>query len=213
MATPALAFVPETVPTPRIGPREVLVAVMAAGVNYNNVWLPAATRSTRSARARSAASPRTSTSAARDASGIVYAIGSDVTGWAIGDEVTIHPGVWDEDDPWIAAGKDQMIAPSARIWGYDTNYGSFGQFARVQSHQLMPKAEHLSWAEAAAPTLVGTTAYRMLLAGRATPFRRVTWSSFGAAPAASAPRPASSSRPPGDAPSPSSPATIAVSTP
>jgi crotonyl-CoA carboxylase/reductase len=59
-------------------------------------------------------------------------------------------------------GGDQMIAPSARIWGYDTNYGSFGQFARVQAHQVLPKAEHLTWEQAAAPTLVGTTAYRML---------------------------------------------------
>jgi crotonyl-CoA carboxylase/reductase len=32
----------------------------------------------------------------------------------------------------------------------------------VQAHQLLPKATHLSWEEAAAPTLVGTTAYRML---------------------------------------------------
>jgi len=56
-----------------------------------------------------------------------------------------------------------MIAPSARIWGYDTNFGSFGQFCVAQAHQVLPKAPHLSWEEAAAPTLVGTTAYRMLL--------------------------------------------------
>jgi crotonyl-CoA carboxylase/reductase len=55
-----------------------------------------------------------------------------------------------------------MIAPSAAIWGYNTNFGSFGQFCIAQSHQVMPKAGHLSWEEAAAPSLVGTTAYRML---------------------------------------------------
>jgi crotonyl-CoA carboxylase/reductase len=160
---PANAFVPETVPTPRIGPREVLIAVMAAGVNYNNVWAargyPVDQVGTRQKRGE----PEDFHIGGSDASGVIYALGSEVTGWEVGDEVVIHPGVWDENDPWITAGKDQMIAPSARIWGYDTNYGSFGQFARVQSHQLMPKAEHLSWAEAAAPTLVGTTAYRMLL--------------------------------------------------
>ena len=74
----------------------------------------------------------------------------------------VHPGYWDASDPWIQRGKDPMIAPSARIWGYDTNFGSFAQFARAQSHQVLPKAEHLSWEQAAAPTLVGTTAYRML---------------------------------------------------
>jgi crotonyl-CoA carboxylase/reductase len=160
---PAKAFVPEAVPTPRIGPREVLIAVMAAGVNYNNVWAargyPVDQVGTRQKRGE----PEDFHIGGSDASGIIYALGSEVTDWEIGDEVVIHPGVWDEADPWITAGKDQMIAPSARIWGYDTNYGSFGQFARVQSHQLMPKADHLSWAEAAAPTLVGTTAYRMLL--------------------------------------------------
>jgi len=55
-----------------------------------------------------------------------------------------------------------MLAPSARIWGYDTNFGSFAQFCRAQEHQVLPKAPRLSWAQAAAPTLVGTTAYRML---------------------------------------------------
>ena len=55
-----------------------------------------------------------------------------------------------------------MIAPSASIWGYNTNFGSFGQFCVAQAHQVMPKAKHLTWEEAAAPTLVGTTAYRMM---------------------------------------------------
>jgi len=55
-----------------------------------------------------------------------------------------------------------MLAPSAAIWGYNTNFGSFGQFCVAQEHQVLPKAPHLTWEEAAAPTLVGTTAYRML---------------------------------------------------
>ena len=35
---PAEAFRPELVPTPAIGPDEVLIYVMASGINYNNVW-------------------------------------------------------------------------------------------------------------------------------------------------------------------------------
>ena len=34
----------------------------------------------------------------------------------------------------------------------------------MQAHQCLPKAPHLTWEEAAAPTLVGATAYRMLRA-------------------------------------------------
>ncbi len=159
---PATAFAHEIIDTPTVGRGEVLIAVMAAGVNYNNVWAargyPVDQVATRQRRGEA----ENFHVGGSDASGIVYAVGEGVDGIEIGAEVVIHPGVWDADDPWVQAGRDPMIAPSAKIWGYDTNYGSFGQFARVQAHQVMPKAAHLSWAEAAAPTLVGTTAYRML---------------------------------------------------
>ncbi|MBW4818395.1 crotonyl-CoA carboxylase/reductase [Rhodococcus qingshengii] len=159
---PATAFQHEVVPTPKIGPGEVLIAVMAAGINYNNVWAARGYPVDQVATRQKRGETEDFHIGGSDASGIVYAVGDGVDNVSIGDEVIIHPGVWDENDPWIAAGRDQMIAPSARIWGYDTNYGSFGQFARVQAHQVLPKAPHLTWAEAAAPTLVGTTAYRML---------------------------------------------------
>jgi len=80
----------------------------------------------------------------------------------VGDEVVVHCGVWDADDPWVAAGNDPIVAPSNKIWGYETNWGSFAQFTRVQSHQCLPKPRQLTWAQAAAYMLVGATAYRML---------------------------------------------------
>ena len=92
----------------------------------------------------------------------MYAVGDGVSSVSVGDEVVVHHGYWNEEDPWIKTGKDPMIAPSASIWGYNTNFGSFGQFCVAQAHQVMRKAKHLTWEEAAAPTLVGTTAYRML---------------------------------------------------
>ena len=70
--------------------------------------------------------------------------------------------MWDLDDPWVVAGKDPRLAASFRVWGYDTCWGSFAQFTKVQAHQCLPKADLLSWEEAAAPTLTGATAYRML---------------------------------------------------
>ena len=74
----------------------------------------------------------------------------------------MHCGQWDTADPFITAGGDPITAPSARIWGYETNWGSFAQFTLVQAHQLLPKPPALSWAAAAAYMLVGATAYRML---------------------------------------------------
>ncbi len=35
---PESAFQREVIPTPEIGPLDVLVYVMATGINYNNVW-------------------------------------------------------------------------------------------------------------------------------------------------------------------------------
>jgi crotonyl-CoA carboxylase/reductase len=159
---PVSAFAHEVVATPELGAGEVLIAVMAAGVNYNNVWAARGYPVDQVATRQRRGELEDFHIGGSDASGIVYAVGESVTGIEIGDEVVIHPGVWDVDDPWIAAGGEPMFAPSAKIWGYDTNFGSFGQFARVQAHQVLPKAPQLSWAEAAAPTLVGTTAYRML---------------------------------------------------
>jgi len=159
---PATAFRHEMVPTPTIARDEVLVSVMAAGVNYNNVWAARGYPVDQVGVRQKRGETEDFHVGGSDASGVVYAVGEDVEGCQVGDEVIIHPGVWEADDPWIVRGKDPMTAPSAKIWGYDTNFGSFGQFARAQAHQVLPKAEHLSWAEAAAPTLVGTTAYRML---------------------------------------------------
>jgi len=159
---PRTAFQIEEVDVPELKPREVLIAVMAAGINFNNVWAARGTPIDVIKIRQRRGEPYDFHIGGSDVSGIVYAVGEDVENVSVGDEVVVHHGHWDLDDPWIKAGKDPMIAPSARIWGYDTNFGSFGQFCVAQAHQVLPKAPHFTWEEAAAPTLVGTTAYRML---------------------------------------------------
>jgi crotonyl-CoA carboxylase/reductase len=162
LGDPMTAFVIEEVEVPVLGPRDVLIAVMAAGVNYNNVWAARGYPIDVIDVQRRDGDDHDFHIGGSDASGIVYAVGDAVTSASVGDRVVIHPGYWSPDDPATGPGRDPMIAPSARIWGYDTNFGSFAQFSRAQEHQVLPKAPHLSWAEAAAPTLVGATAYRML---------------------------------------------------
>jgi crotonyl-CoA carboxylase/reductase len=49
------------------------------------------------------------------------------------------------------------------IWGYETTWGSFAQFTKVQAQQLLPKPHALTWDEAASYGLVYFTAYRMLM--------------------------------------------------
>jgi crotonyl-CoA carboxylase/reductase len=162
LGDPRTAFRIEEVPVPVPKPHEVLIAVMAAGINYNNVWAATGVPIDVIAIRQRGGDPYDYHIGGSDVAGIVYAVGEDVTTVGVGDHVVTHPGYWDREDPWIAAGRDQMLASSARIWGYDTSFGSFAQFALAQDHQCLPKAPQLSWAAAAAPGLVGTTAYRML---------------------------------------------------
>jgi crotonyl-CoA carboxylase/reductase len=159
---PRDAFRVEAVPVPEIEPDEVLVYVMAAGVNYNNVWAARGTPVDVIAARRKKGEPEAFHIGGSDASGIVWKVGKDVRSVAVGDEVVVHCGWWDRDDPHVRAGRDPMLAPSQLIWGYETNWGSFAQFARVQDHMCLPKPAHLTWEEAAAYMLVGATAYRML---------------------------------------------------
>src|SRR6202163_3772268 len=159
---PQAAFAIETLTTPRPGPGQVLVVGMAAGVNYNNVWAALGRPVDVIAARRKAGEAENFHIGGSDASGIVWAVGEGVDSVRVGDHVVAHCGVWDPADPWIAGGGDPIIAPSAQIWGYETNWGSFAQYTLVQAHQLLPKSPRLSWAAASACTLVGATAYRML---------------------------------------------------
>jgi len=97
-----------------------------------------------------------------DASGIVWKVGEGVTRWKPGDEVIIHCNMASYEDPEVH-GLDPMAAPSQMIWGYETTWGSFAQFTKVQAQQLLPKPKHLTWEEAASYGLVYFTAYRMLM--------------------------------------------------
>ena len=60
-------------------------------------------------------------------------------------------------------GLDPLAAPSQKIWGYETSWGSFAQFTKVQAQQLVPKPKNLTWEEAASYGLTYFTAYRMLI--------------------------------------------------
>jgi crotonyl-CoA carboxylase/reductase len=159
---PIDAFQVEVVDTPSPGPGEVVVFVMAAGINYNNVWAARGVPIDVTKVHARYGEPGDFHIGGSDASGIVYAIGEGVSNVQVGDEVIVHCGWWAPDDPSVAAGIDPGFAATFRIWGYETNWGSFAQFCLAQAHQCLPKAPRLTWEEAAAPTLVGGTAYRML---------------------------------------------------
>src|SRR5918997_1891643 len=154
---PLDAFQLEEIEVPEPGAFEVTVRVMAAGVNFNNVWAalgkPVSVFRSHSEDHHIGGS---------DASGIVWKVGEGVTRWKPGDEVVLHCNQASYEDVEVH-GLDPLAAPSQQIWGYETTWGSFAQFCKVQAQQLLPKPAHLSWEEAASYGLTFFTAYRMLI--------------------------------------------------
>ena len=72
-----------------------------------------------------------------DASGVVWAVGSEVKDLKVGDTVVMHCGQWRREDPGVSGGGDPMFSSSFRIWGYETSWGSFGQFTKVQAVNVL----------------------------------------------------------------------------
>ena len=130
---PDQSFQQEVVDTWTIDSHEVLVLVMAAGVNYNGVWaglgVPISPFDVHKQPYHIAGS---------DAAGIVWQVGDKVKTWKVGDEVVIHCNQDDGEDEECNGG-DPMFSPTQRIWGYETHDGSFSQFTRVQAQQLMAR--------------------------------------------------------------------------
>lgn len=157
---PSDAFQLEEVDVPEPAAFEVIVRVMAAGVNYNSVW--AALGEPVSIMKYGDHPEFGHHIGGSDASGVVWKVGPGVTRWKVGDEVVVHCNQASYEDVEVH-GLDPMAAPSQRIWGYETTWGSFAQFTKVQAQQLLPKPQALSWEEAASYGLVYFTAWRMLI--------------------------------------------------
>jgi crotonyl-CoA reductase len=159
----------DEVPVPELGPGEALVAVMASAINYNTVWtsifepLPTFGFLERYGKLSPLAKRHDLPYhiVGSDLAGVVLATGVGVHAWKPGDEVVAHCLSVELEGP--DGHNDTMMDPEQRIWGFETNFGGLAEIALVKSNQLMPKAPHLTWEEAASPGLVNSTAYRQLV--------------------------------------------------
>lgn len=157
---PKDAFKLEEIETPEPGAFEVVVRVMAAGVNFNNVW---AALGEPVSVFNYGDHPETGHHiGGSDGAGVVWKVGEGVSRWKPGDEVVLHCNQASYEDVEVH-GLDPLAAPSQRIWGYETTWGSFAQFTKVQAQQLLPRPKNLSWAEASSYGLTYFTAFRMLM--------------------------------------------------
>src|ERR1700682_399912 len=155
---PLEAFQQEDIEVPEPGADEVMVMVMAAGVNFNNVWAALG----RPVSVFDSHKDLDHHIGGSDASGIVWKVGSNVRRWKPGDEVVIHCNQSCGECP-ECNGFDPLACENQKIWGYETTWGSFAQFTKVQAQQLVPKPGHLTWEESASYGLTYFTAYRMLI--------------------------------------------------
>src|SRR2546422_10536340 len=125
---PEVSIRDEVIDVPEIGAGEALVLVMAAGVNFNNVWAARGVPIDVTKTQARWGEPTDFHIVGSDASGVVYAIGEGVTNVNVGDRVIAHAGQWNLDDPAIVAGVDPGPTESFRVLGYDTCWGSFSMF-------------------------------------------------------------------------------------
>ncbi len=159
----------QDVPTPELGVGEAIIAVLASAINYNTVWtsifepVPTFAFLKRYGKSSALAAKHDQPYhvVGSDLSGVVLRVGPGVTKWKAGDEVVAHCLSVELEDP--QGHDDTMMDPQQRIWGFETNFGGLAELALVKSNQLMPKAAHLTWEEAAVPGLVNSTAYRQLV--------------------------------------------------
>ena len=166
---PRLSLHVGEVETPELAPDEVYLAVMASSINFNTVWssifepIPTFAFLDRLGRESvwGARHVRDQHVVGSDASGVVVRVGSAVRNWKPGDQVTVHCNYVDDQDPF--GHDDSMMSGNQRIWGFESNFGGLADLSIVKANQLMPKAAHLTWEEAAVNTLCASTSYRMLV--------------------------------------------------
>ncbi|MHC8733882.1 crotonyl-CoA carboxylase/reductase [Arenicellales bacterium IMCC56312] len=166
---PSKGIIPVRLEVPELQADEVLVEVRASAINYNSVWSALGHPLTPfqlingHVRRNSSAGDHNLDVAifGSDASGVIVETGVGVTRWKHGDEVTIHCSVVDPLDPITQS--DAMLSKTQSIWGYETNFGAFAEYAKVKASQLLPKPSHVSWEVAASFGLTLSTAYRMLI--------------------------------------------------
>jgi len=157
---PKDAFALERIEVPEPGPFEVIVRVMAAGVNFNSIW--ASLGKPVSVFGFGDHPEHGHHIGGSDGAGIVWKVGAGITRWKPGDEVVLGSILVSYEDVEVH-GLDTLAAPSLLAWGYETTWGSFAQFAKVQAHQLFPRPQNLSWSDAATYGVGYFTAYRMLI--------------------------------------------------
>jgi len=147
----------EDIDVPKIKANEVLIKVESAAYNYNDLWAiwgdPVKTPL-----------PHISGS---DVAGTVVEMGEDVTKFKVGDRVVSHSNMSCRVCDQCTAGRE-YDCKERMIWGFQTGplWGGFAQYTHLPEVNVAKLPENVSFDDAAAMSMVGMTAWHMLV-GRA----------------------------------------------
>jgi NADPH:quinone reductase-like Zn-dependent oxidoreductase len=145
----------EDIDVPKPKSSEVLIKVEAASYNYNDLWgiwgkpikIPM---------------PHISGS---DAAGTVVEIGENVSpNIKIGDRVVVHPNLTCRVCYECTSGREYDCS-SRKVWGFQTGplWGGFAQYTQLPAVNLVKLQDNVSFNDAAAISMVGMTAWHMLV--------------------------------------------------
>jgi alcohol dehydrogenase len=147
----------EDVDMPKLKPNEVMIKIEAAAYNYNDLWaiwgdpikVPL---------------PHISGS---DAAGVVVETGSDVVKLKVGDRVVSHSNMSCRVCDLCTSGRE-YDCNDRLIWGFQTGplWGGFCQYSHLPEVNVTKIPDNVSFDDAAAVSMVGMTAWHMLI-GRA----------------------------------------------
>ena len=147
----------EDIDIPKIKPNEVLIKVESSAYNYNDLWAiwgePVKTPL-----------PHISGS---DVAGTVVEVGEDVTKFKVGDRVVSHSNMSCRVCELCTSGRE-YDCKDRLIWGFQTGplWGGFAQYTHLPEVNVSKLPENVSFDDAAAMSMVGMTAWHMLV-GRA----------------------------------------------
>lgn len=143
---------PAELPTPEVGPYDVLVDIKAAALNRLDLFVREGWPGLKLTMPHILGA---------DAAGVIAAVGAQVSHLKVGQRVTINPTLSDNACEYCLRGEDQMCL-NWKLLGEHTR-GTYAEQIAVPARNVVPLPDDISFEEAAAANLVMVTAWHSLV--------------------------------------------------